>query len=584
MEFPNLTENKLLAIDIETYDPDLKELGPGPRRTGYILGISLATFDKEWYFPLNHRDPTENINKNNFYLWLNDTVSKKELVGANVVYDLDFLQYQNFIPRDKILDVQFAEPLIDENRKYYNLDSLGEKHLNKKKVKTEIDKECERCGWEGDSRKYLWRMSANLVGPYAKGDVRLTYDVFQKQVSVLQEQNLMEVFNLECNLIPLYLQMRKIGVRVDIEKLNKLKIEYYQNIEQLQIEINNLVGFEINVNSSSDLKFAFDMSNIEYFNTEKGNPSFDTEYLSGVAEDYELANKILMLRQTMKMKSNFLNGLEKFIIGDRIHGQIHPLKADAYGTVTGRMSYVQPALQTIPSKIEKFKKDLRGLFIPEEGQDWFKGDESQEEVRILAHYAMGEGADTIRKMFCNDPNIDFHQMCANMIGQPNNRKKAKGITLGTMYGMGKDKMARQLKVSLEEGTAFRDMYYERMPFLKNTFSTAAKTCKQRGYVKTILGRRRRIKDKNFCYKALNAIIQGTAGDILKKASLDCWNAGIFNVLTPHLFVHDELDGSIPRTKEGQEALKELKWHFENCIKLKVPLVFELSQGANWGEC
>lgn len=597
MTFPNLSKEKLLSLDIETYDPNLKKLGVGVRRNdSYILGVAIATKDKEWYFPLNHIDTENNINNDNFYKWLK-TLSNNDFVFANAMYDLDHLQYKDFNVSGKIFDVQFAEPLIDEHRRTYALDSLGEKYLGRGKEKTKIDIFCEENNLKGDARKHLYKMSSNLVGRYAKIDTRLTYDVFQKQVPILENQELMNVFNMECKLVPLLLQMKRVGVRVDNNRREELIIKYSRVIDEAQNRLNNKAGFEVNVYASRSLAMFFDNLGYDYPLTERTKaPSFTAQFLSHC--DYKEAELILKIKKYKVAMNNFLDGsLKDYLVKNRVHADFNPLRSDEYGTVTGRFSACKPNLQQIPGRVPEIKKDIRGLLLPEEGYNWVKGDYSQVELRVLAHYARGEKADEIRNMYIKDPLTDFHQACADMIGVK--RKLAKNINFGVVYGMGIPLLASTLGLSLDEGTDVIDNYHKKMPFLKKTQYDASAIMQRRGYVKTILCRRGKPKKysekeiieylgkwrrkPNPFRKALNKIIQGTAADVMKKAMVDSFDAGIFNTLIPHLTVHDEIDVSMPKTKEGEEAVKEMKYIFENTIKFKVPLILDLEIGPNWAD-
>lgn len=572
--FPNITD-KVIGIDIETFDPTLKTLGPSVRRNGYILGVSIATLDQSFYFSLDHPN-SQNVNKEHFYNWLN-TLENKIFVGANILYDMDFLQYQGFFPKNKCIDIQYAEALIDENKLKYNLSLLCNQYLNEEKQEKEIEEYCLNKGWKGKPQEHLWKMSSSIVGKYCQADAQQALRIYYKQLPILQEQNLIDVFNMECDLIPLLLKMRKYGVRIDTEKLNQLKIDYTNKIKNLQYELNNMVGFELNINAARSIKQAYDKLKLPYGYTEKGNPSFAKLFLEN--DDSILAKKIIELRLYDKVNNTFISGLDRFLVNGRIHCLFHPLRGGEGGTVTGRFSASMPNLENQPSRNEVIKKDIRGLFIPEDGQDFGRGDYSQIELRILAHYARGFKADDIRQMYIDNPDIDFHQACADMIGVE--RKIAKNINFGVVYGMGRQKLCDSLGLSLEEGEQVLNNYYKKMPFLKQTSRDATDVATRRGYVRTILNRRRRFPDPRFAYKALNAIVQGTAAEVLKKSLVEAYKDGLFNILTPHNLVHDELNFSIPRTKEGLEATKELKYIFENSIKFKVPIIFELEKGTSW---
>ena len=575
MKFPNLENEKIIALDIETYDPDLKELGPGPRRNGKILGVAIATKDKSWYFEDSESD---------LYTWLH-SIEHKTFIGANFMYDMDFLQYKGFNPKT-VLDVQIAEPLIDENQGHYSLDFLGNKYLGLGKMKDEIQEFCDLNGLKGDPRKHLYKMPPALVGKYAKIDAELTLKVFEKQLPILEEQDLVSVFDMEMRLFPLLMKMRRQGVRINRKGLYDLDEKYSEIIEDTQKKLDSFCGFKVNINSRIDMAKAFNKFGYHYNYNERTekmieadkdpNPCFNAAFLASC--DHELARYASTIRTYRSIKSKFLDGLDKFIINGRLHCMFWPMKREEFGTVSGRFSSAKPNLQQIPSN--DFKKDIRSLFLPEEGHLWGRGDESQIELRMLAHYAIGEGSDEIRNRFIKNPGTDYHQECADMTGM--DRKPAKTINFGVVYGMGVAKLCASLGLSENEGREVLNNYHDKLPFLKQTTREIQRVAESRGYIRTILKRRRRFPDKNLCYKAANSLFQGSAAEVMKKIMVDAYDKKIFDVLIPHLTIHDELDYSIPPTKEGEEAEKELKYIAENCIKFRVPLKFDLERGPNWG--
>jgi DNA polymerase I-like protein with 3'-5' exonuclease and polymerase domains len=620
MIFPNLDAVKYIGLDIETKDPDVKELGPGPRRRGNnILGVGISCEGNSWYFPINHIDNENNIPKEKVMSFLN-SLKDKSVIGANLSYDMDFLYYEGVKFNGPLIDIQIAEPLLNENRLSYSLDKLGEIYLQRKKYKNEIQEFCDKNKLSGDPRKHLYLMRSNLVGTYCREDCELAEAIFKKQYPRLKDENLIDVFNIETNLIPLLLKMRQTGVRIDLQKLEELRPRYEAVERRLQAKLNKIAGFDLNVKSSQHIDRLFERMGYQRNKTKKGNPSYNKNYLENHGSPE--VDLILKLRKTRTMLSNFITGLPRFIVNGRIHCLFHQLRSDEYGTVSGRFSSSNPNLQQQPSK-SPHKEDIRGLFLPEEGYGWASLDYSQIEFRGFAHYARGTGAEQMRQTYINNPTMDYHLLCAAMIHNvapeeitKEQRKLSKSINFGIMYGMGVEKLARELGIlseltppnkptnstyddyinwvettrlntkyskywqQMDEARAVLDKYHAVFPFLKETFKDAMNIAQNRGYIKTILGRRRRFTG-NY-YKALNSVVQGTAADVMKKAMIDAEQAGLFNILIPHLTVHDEIDVSFPKTKEGLEALQELKYIFENTIKFQVPLVVDVETGENWG--
>jgi DNA polymerase-1 len=594
MNYPTFDTHTMIGFDIEGYDPKLKEKGPGVyRRDGYILGVAISDGHFSEYYNFDKSRPTDqNIEKNVNYI--SDVLGKNNpKLGTNIMYDIDWLQNGYGIQvNGELNDIQIAEPLLDSYRYSYSLDALGKDYLGIGKDKNEIDTYCGERGWKGDSRQYLYKVPYELVRKYAKMDALLPLQIFEKQKEELEKQGLLDLYRLEMDLTPLLLQMRKVGVRLDVPKIQP-KIDWLKKkINSDQYYLDAKYG-KVNVRSGKQMKELFDRLGLQYFRkapTEKmilkgvteGNPVFDKDFLEGV--NHEFCQRTLDIRAYSTILSTFFQGsyVDKRV-GERLHGLFHQLKTDDNGTLTGRLSGTKPNLQNQPSK-GQMGTFCREIFLPELGCDWGKIDFSQIEYRFLAHFATGKGAKEIREKYNNNPNTDYHQFIMDITGLE--RKPAKTINFGVMYFMGIAKLSKKLGCTYEEAKSFMDIYHDNVPFLRQTRTNVLKVAKTRGYVKTVLNRRDRVSQKMIEDKSEFSIfahlISGSAADYMKKSMVDSYQAGLFNVLHPHITVHDELDFSIPRTKEGREATKELKYIMENCLKLNVPVIAELEVGPNWG--
>jgi len=399
----------------------------------------------------------------------------------------------------------------------------------------------------------------------------------------------------------LLLQMRRSGVRLNKDKLYKTGLELSDIQFDLQEELNEFSGFIMNVNSNKDLEKLFEKENIPItYNapTDRmlldgkilGNPSFSKPVLETTA--HPIVKKILELRHISTLLSLFIHSYPEYIVGDRLHCQFNQLRSDNFGTVSGRFSSSNPNLQQVSNKEEEdhIHSDseilngliIRKLFIPEEDHHWLKMDWSQIEYRIIAHYAIGEGSELIRRRYNEDPNVDYHDEIGEMVGLTS-RKTVKNLNFGTAYSMGIATMAKKFNMELEEAQNIYKMYHAKVPFVRETSRRVINKSKRVGFIKSILGRRARMPSSKKAYVMFNRLIQSSAADIMKKAMVDAYNAGIFEVLIPHITVHDELDSSMPKTQEGEEAGKELKNIMESCIKLKVPIKVDAEIGNNWGE-
>lgn len=628
-KLPSLAGAPVVALDIETHDPQLKELGPGVRRGAFILGIAVAVPDGgRWYIPFGHQEgrqyPEARVKE-----WARRELCRPDQpkLGANLMYDLDFLYHWGVPVTGPFYDVQIAEPLLDENRFRYNLDSLSDQYVGKGKETAILELACEARGWKGKPQEHLLKLPPEIVGPYAEGDVDRPLLIFKEQRKLLKKDGLWDLFLLETRLLPMMLAMRQRGVRVDQHGAADFLVEVTQNAMDAQARVNEIAGFHVEINAAASIKKAADHLGIQYKMTRKGNPSFTKAFLEYDAGDFGKA--VVEARKWDKLRGTFLKGHlgNQHVIDGRVHCEFHTMRGDDYGTVTGRFSSSNPNLQQIPKR-DPMTAVLRSFFKPEPGELWGRADYSQIEIRILAHYAKGPGAEEIRQAFRDDPDIDYHTMCSKIAGVP--RDHAKCINFGVIYGMGAKKMAKDLGLSFEEAKARLNGYYAKLPFIKQTMNLASFTAAERSYVFTILGRRRRFNEwepadwnlsqefravdnvdrrsaaavrewvtaqvktatghkprygvkRAWTYRALNAVIQGSAADLMKKAMVDIWEAGICDVLgAPLLTVHDELNYSVPDTKEGREAFDESVRLMENAITFRVPLRVDAALKKDWG--
>lgn len=589
-KYKDFSNSKVIAVDCETRDPDLKTKGPAIHRNGYVIGFSLAdeTGFTE-YYNVAHPDARQiETDKNINYLKEVMALDVPKL-GQNILYDFDW--FQNFL-KIKVngtwWDLMMAEALLNENQLKYSLDFMAEKYLQLHKRRTRIDEICEREKWKGDPREHLWKMYYPDVRDYAMGDVDLPIQIFQIQWKMMQQQDLLPLFHMEMGVYPLLIHMRKNGVKIDVPKLRRLEDLVSDLLITAEEKLYNYVGFELNYNANADIAKACDQRGISYPLTPKTKkPSFQKPWME--LQDHRLFEMILKCKKYSKLIGTFLESQIKYqTIDGTIYAQFHPCKAESGGTVTGRFSGSNPNLQFIPNPKSyeedaeegNLGKEIRSLFLPFPGHKWGKIDYSQIEFRLAAHFAIGAKSEEIRETYSVNPDVDYHQWCADIAGIT--RHRAKRINFGLLFGMGIEKLCRELGMSYDEGEAFLIEYNHRVPFIKQTLYAVKNKAEARGYVKTILGRRRRFPDKNYSYKALNAVIQGSAADIMKKSMKDAWDAGVYDELIPLLTVHDEMDVSVPQTKKGNEAFRELADIMKDTVQLKVPVGVDMEQGDNWG--
>jgi len=603
---PDLTQYERISIDLETRDPHLTTLGPGwTRKDGYIIGIAVAAGDSSWYLPVKH--DAGNLPRSSVMAWMKKMMATPhiEKIMHNALYDLGWLRAEGIEVQGKIIDTMVAAPLLNENRRWYNLDSLVRDYLSERKDEKILRSAAEEFGVNAKSE--MFRLPSRYVGPYAEQDAAVTLRLWERLRTDLVKDECTSIFELETSLIPVLLDMKTKGVRVDMDRAEQTKKELTARERALLKEVKEETGVAIEPWVATSIAKAFDSVGVKYAATEKtGAPSFTKQFLAN--HEHPLAKKIVKIRELNKANTTFVETILEHSHNGRIHCDFNALRSDDGGTVTGRFSSSNPNLQQIPARDPEIKKMIRGLFVPEEGCKWGSFDYASQEPRWLAHYcATLTGVDRhpqideVVKMY-HEGNADFHQMVADMAEIP--RKEAKTVNLGIMYGMGKKKLANVLDITEEEATSLLNKYYQRVPFVKGLADMTSRYASDRGVIRTWLGRKCRfdmwepvsytynkplpqeqaMKEyggkgrirRAFTYKALNRLIQGSSADQTKKAMVDCYSEG----LCPTLTVHDELCFNI-ENKEQADRIVDI---MSNCVPdLKVPFEVDAELGDNWGE-
>tara|TARA_R100000030_G_scaffold68786_1_gene52629 strand:- start:1091 stop:2950 length:1860 start_codon:yes stop_codon:yes gene_type:complete len=597
--FPKFADNERIAVDLETYDPHLLTSGPGwATNRGHIVGVGVATKDWKGYFPIRH-EGGGNLDEAVVLRWVKNTLSstKREVIFHNALYDVGWLRREGVDVKGKILDTMFAAPIVDENRYSYSLDSLGHLYCGEKKDESLLQDAA--LAWGINPKSEMYKLNSKYVGPYGEQDAALTLKLYEKLRLEIQEQNLEQIYDLECSLIPLLIEMRWRGVRVDEEKADQISKDLSLKEQKLLVEIKRKYGEDVNLWANASLQKVFDKNNLPYPRTEKGMASFQRQWLE--SHEHELPKMIVQARKLNKARTTFIEKMiSEHAVEGRIHAEAHPLRNDAGGTVSGRFSYSNPNLQQVPARDPEIGNLIRSIFVPEEGCQWGVFDYSQQEPRLTVHYAnlmnLIGARDAVNAY--TDKNADFHQIVADMAKIP--RKQAKNINLGLSYGMGKSKLVRELGLDDAEAEVLLGQYHEKVPFIKGLQDQCARVAMDRGYIRTLAGRRCHfdlwehkydksvplpleearekygdVLKRSYTYKALNRLIQGSAADMTKLAMLGLWEEGI----VPHVQVHDEVDISI----QDDEQAAKVSRIMENCVELAVPLVVDTELGPNWGE-
>tara|TARA_B100002019_G_scaffold293243_1_gene319599 strand:- start:1251 stop:3158 length:1908 start_codon:yes stop_codon:yes gene_type:complete len=604
--FPDLTGYDRIAIDLETRDPNITTLGPGwCRDDGYVIGYAVAAGDFVGYYPVRHEDG--NLPEKLVVNWLKKQLAtpKIEKVMHNAMYDLGWLRWAGIEVQGPIIDTMIAAPLLNENRRFYNLNSLTGEYLGE--YKNEKMLRAAAAMYHVDPKSDMWRLPSKFVGSYAEQDAAVTLRLWDRLRVDIKQDEVTSIFELESNLLPVLLEMKTKGVRVDIDGAEKIQKDLQIREKKLLEEIRADTGVTVEPWAAASVAKAFDALGLKYHRTEGTDaPSFTKQFLSN--HSHPIAKKIVKLREFNKANTTFVETILEHSCNGRIHCDFNPLRSDEGGTVTGRFSSSHPNLQQIPARDPEIKSMIRGLFLPEEGTQWGSFDYASQEPRWLAHYcAQLTGVhrhpqiDSVIDMY-HEGNADFHQMVADLADIT--RKEAKTVNLGIMYGMGRKKLAGVMDIDEIEAKALLEKYHERVPFVKGIADLAADTASKNGSIRTWLGRKCRfdmweprsfgfnkamkleeaIKEyggkgmirRAFTYKALNKLIQGSSADQTKKAMVDCHAEG----LTPMLTVHDELCFSV----ESQEQSDKIVEIMSTCVPgLKVPFEVDAELGKNWGE-
>lgn len=600
---PDLRPFKAVAWDFETYDPELKTTGLSfVKRTGKPVGIAYYASEngltKKGYIPFAHSEGP-NIDQEIVVRWLKEQIEYDNLkVFANAAYDYECFHYLGIKFPSKVWDIINTESLIEEEAYDNSLNELAFRYLGERKEEDLLEKAAKAYGV--DPKSGLWLLPPKFVGGYAETDARQTFEIYLQQKDIIVDQQLEEVQNLEMRIIPLTVKMKFKGVRIDTDEAEKL----YNKWKKLKVTLKkDLEGVEV---WSSDSLYKYAKANdLPYETTKKGNPSFTKAFLEN--SELPFYKKVVEYREIDKLHEEFLRqNIIEMSYNGRIHTNFHPCKRGEGGTRTGRFSCSKPNLQQVPSRTE-MGKQLRRLFIPDEGHRWASLDYSQQEYRVLVHYAAllkARGADDVVYLYQKTPDIDFHQAVANLTGVT--RKEAKNINFGLVYGMGISKLATKLGVGYDRAEELLEIYHREAPFVKKTADKVASIASNRGWIKTLGGRHRHFnlwepsswsehkyiplpllaaRDKwpnqplsrAGTYKALNSLIQGSSADMMKKALVLTYEQ--LDVV-PHLTVHDEIDASIQHEKEAL-AIKEI---MESAYELKVPILADMEIGNNWGEC
>ncbi len=591
-EFPDLSKYDEIAIDLETKDPDLVKMGSGSvTKQGDITGIAVAVKGWSGYYPIAH-EGGGNMDRDVVIKWFQGVLSTPATkIFHNAMYDVCWIRALGLSINGKIVDTMIASALVDENQMRYDLNNCSKRYTGK--TKNETDLYAAARDWGVDAKAEMYKLPAIYVGAYAEKDAELTFELWQELKKEILHQDIQSIFDLETELFPCLVDMRFLGVRVDVEQAHKLKEELHTEEKECLLQVKKETGVDTQIWAARSIAQVFEKLHLPFDRTEKTNsPSFTKNFLQN--HPHPLVKRIARAREINKAHTTFIDTILKHSFKGRIHAEINQLRSDNGGTVTGRFSYSNPNLQQIPARNKELGPRIRSLFLPEEGHTWGCFDYSQQEPRLVVHYATLQnlyGVDEVVEAY-KKGDADFHDIVADMAEIP--RLQAKTINLGLFYGMGKNKLQAELGVSKDKAEELFRQYHGKVPFVKKLMDNVMNRAQNRGQIRTLLGRLCRFHlwepnqfgihkplshdaalmehgpgiKRAYTYKALNRLIQGSAADMTKKSMIDLHKEGII----PHIQVHDELDISV---NNNADKIKEI---MEHAVSLEVPNKVDYESG------
>lgn len=574
-----LTSAKEIVIDVETTSPHpmLAEL----------VGVGIASSPSlSYYIPLNASLPQSFILDALFDFVQNTRAS---FIGHNIKYDMHVLKRYGIALPKIGFDTMIASYVLHAHINRHNLDLLSLEMLGIKKTPIE-----DLIGKKGDVS--MRDLPIPLVANYCLEDVECTLKLKELFAKELRERHLETLFEtIEIPLIPVLARMEERGIFVDVDYLHTLSKEFGEKISHLQEEIFTLADAEFNLNSPKQLsEILFEKLTLRKVGKKTASGySTSAEVLETLINDHPIVEKILTYRTLEKLRSTYIDALPLEVNPrtKRIHCSFNQSV-----TATGRLSSTNPNLQNIPIRSPEGKR-IREAFIPEKaGFSFLSADYSQIELRLLAHLS---GDEHLIRAFHHGADIHL-STASHIFGVPlaevtkEMRSKAKAVNFGIIYGQQAFGLSKQLGIDVKEAGRFIDTYFKKYPQVKEYLDHSIHEAEKSGKTKTLFGRERllpEIHSTNAILKAqskrlaVNAPIQGTQADIIKKAMIEIDQALLKGAFKSAMIlqIHDELIFEVPQA-EMEEVKKIVVSKMEGVITLKVPLKVDISVGKNWGEC
>ncbi|MDF1759339.1 MAG: DNA polymerase I [Coxiellaceae bacterium] len=579
------------AADVLALDTETTALNP---MMAQLVGISLA-WDTEHavYIPLAHDylGAPQQLDKSTTLQRLSKVLSvkNKKIIGQNLKYDIKVLRRAGCDLDCQWVDTMLQSYVLDPAANRHDLDTLAEKYLDYKTI------HFEDIAGKGKKQLTFNQVSLEQAAPYAGEDAAIALRLYHHfNAELTKDEQLLAVLNdLEMPLMPILAQMEYTGVLIDAAVLHKQSQALAKTIQKLTDEIFSMAGEEFNIDSPKQLlAILYEKLKLPILKkTPKGQPSTAEPVLTELSHDYPLPKAILAYRSLVKLKSTYTDKLPLEINPDT--GRVHTSYRQA-ATSTGRLASNNPNLQNIPVRSEEGRA-IRQAFIASPDFQVMSADYSQIELRIMAHLSEDKGLTT-----AFNEGLDVHKAtAAEVFGVPldevtaDQRRSAKAINFGLIYGMSAFGLAKQLGIDRNSAQEYMDTYFARYPGVHAYMEEARSLARKQGYVSTLFGRKLQVPEINSSNKmrqnaaeraAINAPMQGTAADIIKRAmiAVDQWLHQHCPKAKMIMQVHDELVFELP---EGEAAacMAGIKACMESAADLHVPLIVDMGLGNNWQE-
>ena len=609
---PDLRRVSRLAFDTEGNDEGLSNnRGSGwPYKAGYVAGISIAWADGAFYAPIRHPETTC-FDHAQVGQWLRDHIKAGcKFITHHGSHDWGwvFAEWGIECPAGQVDDTEAMAMMVDENRLTYRLENLCGWRGVAGKDENKLREAAEIYGFNPKSE--LWKLPARYVGPYAEQDAKALLPLADSLMKVIQDEKTIDGYQLEMEILPTVLRMRRRGIRIDLDGAHALRKELLKRrdvvLGDLSDKLEHTVGID-DCRSSKKLEQWFNALDIKFPRTEKtGVGSFKASWMR--VHPHWLPQLVAKAEQLTEAADKFVDGfILKYAHKGRLHAHINQYRGEEGGTRSYRFSYSDPPLQQMPARDKDLGPAIRGLFLPEEGEIWAACDYSQQEYRLIVHYAALSGSNKAGEavnQYVENPNTDFHDLVAQWTGL--DRKPAKDTNFAKAFGAGVPKFALMIGKSVQEAQKIYDQYDRELPFVSITARQCSDIAMQRGYIKLIDGTRshfdrweRARYDKNvgwepplprdeavkrwpgqalrraFTHKAFNRLIQGSAARMTKIAIRNCAAAGFL----PLIQMHDELGFSVTSSRQT-DLIKDLMC---NAVPLRVPVKVDVECGSTWGK-